>query len=32
MKMDIAHFYLMTPLKCPEYVKSNWETYRRKSY
>jgi hypothetical protein len=23
MKMDIAHFYLMTPLKCPEYVKSN---------
>ena len=21
MTMDIANFYLMTPLKCPEYVK-----------
>ena len=26
MTMDNANFYLMTPLKRPEYVKSNWGT------
>ena len=25
MTMDIANFYLMTPLKCPEYVKINMQ-------